>query len=178
MALSLAEQVAILPPAERDAVLADLDPEKLEWDSKFWLRPEQIEPVDDYRVWLILAGRGFGKTRAGSEWVREKARETSQGRLRMGIVAKTAADVRDTVVEGLSGILAVHPPSERPIYEPSKRLLTWPNGNECLLFSSETPDQLSGPSLHYVWGDEFAAWSTIPDSSGLTAFDNSMFATR
>ena len=77
-----------------------------------------------------------------------------------------------------SGILAIHPPSERPTYEPSKRLLTWPNGNECLLFSSESPDQLRGPSLHFLWGDEFAAWSTVPDSSGLTAFDNAMFATR
>lgn len=178
MSQSLAEQVALLPEAEREAILADLDPEQLQWDSRFWLRPEQIEPIDDYRVWLVLAGRGFGKTRAGSEWMREKAKYTKYGRLRMGIVAKTAADVRDTVVEGLSGILAVHPESERPIYEPSKRLLTWPNGNEALLFSSESPDQLRGPSLHYLWGDEFAAWSTIPDSSGLTAFDNAMFATR
>lgn len=148
---------------------------------------EEVEPTTvrcltvDSPNSMYLCGTSFiptHNTRAGSEWIREKARDTSQGRLRMGIVAKTAADVRDTVVEGLSGILAVHPPSEKPTYEPSKRLLTWPNGNECLLFSSESPDQLRGPSLHYVWGDEFAAWSTIPDSSGLTAFDNAMFATR
>lgn len=178
MSKSLAEQLAMLPEADRLRVLEDLDMEQLEWDSKFWLRPEQIEPLEQYRIWLILAGRGFGKTRAGSEWIREKAKDTTQGRLRMGIVAKTTSDVRDTVVEGLSGILAIHPPSERPTYEPSKRLLTWPNGNEALLFSSEAPDQLRGPSLHYLWGDEFAAWSPVPDSSGLTAFDNAMFATR
>lgn len=179
MSKSLAEQVASLPEEERLRVLEDLDMEELQWDAHFWLRPEQIAPVpDDWAIWLILAGRGFGKSRAGSEWVREKARDTAHGTLRFGLVARTAADVRDTIVEGESGILNVHPPSERPEYFPSKRMLKWPNGNVGLLFTADEPDQLRGPNFHYTWGDEFAAWKNVPDSSGLTAFDNMRIATR
>lgn len=180
MSYSLAEQLALLPEAEREKVLEDLDPEQLKWDARFWLRPEQMAPEteEDWNIWLILAGRGFGKSRAGSEWVREKAKYTSMGKLRFGLVARTAADVRDTLIEGDSGILNVHPPSERPEYYPSKRTLVWPNGNTATLFSADEPDQLRGPNFHYSWGDEFAAWKNVPDASGLTAFDNMRIATR
>ena len=178
MAKSLAEKLALLPPAEREKVLEDLDMEQLQWDATFWLRPEQQAPPGDWGVWLFMGGRGTGKTRSAAEWVREEAKYTNQGNLRFGLVARTAADVRDTVVDGESGILNVHPPSERPEYFPSKRLLKWPNGNQALLFSSEEPDQLRGPNFHRAWGDEFAAWRDLPDASGLTAFDNLRIATR
>lgn len=178
MAKSLAEQIALLSEEEREQILADIDPEQLQWDQNFWLRPEQLPPDGDWGVWLFLGGRGTGKTRSAAEWVREEAKYTNQGNLRFGLVARTAADVRDTVVDGESGILNVHPPSERPEYYPSKRQLVWPNGNSALLFSSEEPDQLRGPNFHRAWGDEFAAWRDIPDSSGLTAFDNLRIATR
>lgn len=178
MAKSLAEQVAMLPEKERLKVLEDLDMEELEWDSNFWLRPEQMAPEGDWNIWMILAGRGFGKSFAGSEWVREKAKITNEGILRFGLVARTSADVRDVLVEGPSGILNVTPPSERPEYFPSKRQLVWPNGNVALLFTADEPDQLRGPNFHYAWGDEFAAWKNVPDSSGLTAFDNMRIATR
>lgn len=182
MSKSLAEQLALLPEAEREAILADLDMEQLRWDANFWLRPEQMEPTYTgdvpWNIWLVMAGRGFGKSRAGSEWVREKAKYTNQGQLRFGLVARTAADVRDTIVEGESGVLNVHPPSEKPEYFPSKRMLKWPNGNTALLFTADEPDQLRGPNFHYSWGDEFAAWKNVPDASGLTAFDNMRIATR
>lgn len=183
MSKSLAEQVALLSDTEREKVLEDLDMEQLQWDAGFWLRPEQMEPPilpgdPMWNIWLILAGRGFGKSRAGSEWVREKAKYTNQGPLRFGLVARTTADVRDTIVEGESGIMNIHPPSEMPEYLSSKRMLKWPNGNTALLFTADEPDQLRGPNFHYAWGDEFAAWKNIPDSSGLTAFDNMRIATR
>jgi phage terminase large subunit-like protein len=180
MSHSLAEQLALLSEEEREKVLEDVDFEKLKWDASFWLRPEQMPPMTEelWNIWLILAGRGFGKSRAGAEWVRDKARYTNQGKLRFGLVARTAADVRDTIIEGESGILNVHPPSERPEYFPSKRQVVWPNGNIALLFTADEPDQLRGPNFHYAWGDEFAAWKNIPDASGLTAFDNMRIATR
>lgn len=178
MAKSLAEKIAMLPEEERIKLLEDVDMEELRWDANFWLRPEQIAPPGDWNIWMILAGRGFGKSFAGSEWIREVAKDTTQGVLRIGLVARTAADVRDVIVEGPSGILNVHPPSEKPEYYPSKRQLVWPNGNVALLFTADEPDQLRGPNFHYTWGDEFAAWRDIPDASGLTAFDNMRIATR
>lgn len=179
MSKSLAEQVALLPEEEREAMLADLDPETLQWDWDFWARPEQVAPrTDDWSVFLALAGRGFGKTRASAEWVREKARVTSQGPLRIGLVARTASDVRDVIVQGESGILAVSPPSERPEYQPSLRKLTWPNGNTALCFTSEEPSTLRGPQFHYAFADEFAAWRQIPDEVGMTAWANLRIATR
>lgn len=179
MSKSLAEQVALLPEEEREAVLEGLDPEALQWDWDFWSRPEQVAPRDDtWSIFLALAGRGFGKTRASAEWVRERAKETKQGPLRMGLVARTAADVRDVIVQGESGILAVSPPSERPEYFPSLRKLKWPNGNEALCFTSEEPSTLRGPQFHYAFADEFAAWRQIPDEVGMTAWANLRIATR
>jgi phage terminase large subunit-like protein len=90
-------------------------------------RPNQLPPPGDWQIWLLLAGRGFGKTRTLAEWVCDQA--ASRHASRIALVAATAADARDVVVEGESGILAVAPPWFRPIYEPSKRRLTWPNGH-------------------------------------------------
>ena len=101
MSKSLAEQLAELPPEDRAAVLAELDPESLQWDADFWLRPEQIPPRnDEWGIFLALAGRGWGKSRAASEWLREKAKITKYGQLRMAIVTRIAADARDVMTEG------------------------------------------------------------------------------
>lgn len=179
MAKSLAQVVAELPEEERLAILAGMDPEALIWDWSFWGRPEQIPPKDNsWNVGLFLAGRGAGKTRSAAEWVREKAKDTTQGRLRFLLVARTAADVRDVIVEGDSGILAVSPPSERPLYEPSKRRLTWPNGNTAVLGTADEPDSLRGVQAHYAWADELAAWRQTPDAAGMTSWDNLRVATR
>ncbi len=169
----------MLPQDEQREVLQGFDPETLQWDWTFWGRPEQqAPPGDDWNLWLLLAGRGFGKTRTAAEWVREQAKYTNTGQRRFALVARTAADVRDVIVEGESGIINVSPPSERPHYEPSKRRLTWPNGNTATLFTADEPDSLRGPQFTHAWGDEVAAWRQTPDAAGMTAFDNLRVGTR
>lgn len=109
-----------------------------------------------------MAGRGFGKTRGVTEWARAKAEKMP--RSRGAIVSSTAADARDIVVEGESGILAVCPPWNRPKYEPSKRRLTWPNGTVATLYTADEPDRLRGPQHHWAVCDELAAWRYIQDA--------------
>ncbi len=138
-----------------------------EWE--FWARPEQLQPEGDWRVWLYLAGRGAGKTRSGAEWVRA---QVALGRRRIALVAPTAADARDVIVEGESGILAVSPAVDRPNYEPSKRRLTWPNGAIATTFSADEPERLRGPQHDCAWCDELGAWR-YPE-----AWDMLMFGLR
>jgi phage terminase large subunit-like protein len=173
------EQIALLSEEEQQAVLADMDMEQLVWDWTAWARPEQRPPdTTDWSIWLYLAGRGAGKTRSAAEWIRSKARISNQGQLRFALVARTAADVRDVIVEGESGIMNISPPSERPHYEPSKRRLTWPNGNVATLLTADEPDGLRGIQAHYAWADELAAWRQTPDAAGMTSWDNLRVATR
>lgn len=126
-----------------------------------WARPDQLPPAGDWQRWLILAGRGWGKTRTGAEWVRERALRDPG--CRIALVARTAADVRDVIVEGESGILAVHAPSERPDWQPSRRRIEWPNGSQATTYSADVPDQLRGPQHAYAWADELASWER-PDT--------------
>lgn len=173
------EQLALMSEEERMAVLQGVDMESLMWDWKAWARPEQMPPSGDgWSIWMYMAGRGAGKTRSAAEWIREKAKDTSQGQLRFALVARTAADVRDVIVEGESGIISVSPPSERPLYEPSKRRLTWANGNTATCFTADEPDGLRGPQFHYAWADEVAAWRQTPDAAGMTSWDNLRVACR
>ena len=162
----------MLPEEERNEILAGFDMDNLMWDWTVWSRPEQQAPQGDWSIWMYLAGRGAGKTRAAAEWVREEAKHTDTGQRRFALVARTAADVRDVIVEGESGIINVSAPSERPLYEPSKRRLTWPNGNTATCFTADEPDSLRGPQFTHAWGDEVAAWRQTPDAAGMTAFDN------
>lgn len=118
-------------------------------------RAEQLPPADpEWDYWALFAGRGFGKTRTGAEWVIEEARHHERGAL----VGPTAADVRDIMVEGESGILACARRSFRPEYQPSKRRLVYPNGAIQVCYSADEPDRLRGPQHHYGWADELAAW--------------------
>jgi phage terminase large subunit-like protein len=172
------ELLAQLSEEERALALAGMDADTLLWDWSVWGRPEQQTPEGDWAVWMYLGGRGAGKTRAAAEWVREQAKYTTTGQRRFALVARTAADVRDVIVEGESGILNVSPPSERPLYEPSKRRLTWPNGNTATCFTADEPDSLRGPQFTHAWGDEIAAWRQTPDAAGMTAFDNLRVGTR
>ncbi len=119
-------------------------------------RDKQLPPEGEWRIWVVMAGRGFGKTRTGAEWVREMV-ETGRAK-RIALVGPTAADVRDVMVEGESGILAISPPWFMPRYEPSKRRLTWPNGAVATTFSADKPDRLRGPQHDAAWCDELAAW--------------------
>lgn len=172
------EQLALLSPEEQALALNGMDPDTLLWDWSVWGRPEQQAPEGDWAIWAYIAGRGAGKTRTAAEWVREQAKYTTEGQRRFALVARTAADVRDVIVEGESGIMNVTPPSERPLYEPSKRRLTWPNGNVATCFTADEPDSLRGPQFTHAWGDEIAAWRQTPDAAGMTAFDNLRVGTR
>jgi len=124
-----------------------------------WARDKQLAELEcpwDWTLWLILAGRGFGKSRTGSEKIIAWAKEDPHAR--MALVGRTAADVRDVMVEGESGILACSSPKFKPKYEPSKRRLTWPNGAVATTYSADEPDVLRGPQHTKAWGDEPAAW--------------------
>lgn len=169
--------LASLPEKDRAKALDGLTEAQfkaLEWDWLFWGRAEQIAPSGDWLTWVINAGRGFGKTRAGAEWVRSivcGATPTARGAYsRLALVAETAADARDVMVEGDSGILSVHPPEFRPLYEPSKRRLTWPNGATATLFNATEPDQLRGPQFDAAWCDELAKWAYARETWDMLQF--------
>lgn len=142
-----------LTPAEKAVLL-------YRWD--FWAREKQRTPPGDWVVWLILSGRGFGKTRTGAQWIIERAKSGLYRRF--ALIGETAADVRDVMIEGDSGILACSPPWFFPRYEPSKRRLTWPNGAIATTFSGEEPKQLRGPQFDSVWADEPAKWQYADDA--------------
>ena len=120
-------------------------------------RPNQLPPVEPWRTWLLLGGRGSGKTRAAAEWVR-KMMETHFCS-RMALIGPTFADVRDVMIDGESGLRAIASTGKRPTFEVSRRRLTWPSGGTALVFSAEDPDSLRGPQFDGAWGDEIAAWS-------------------
>lgn len=105
---------------------------------------------------MVLAGRGWGKTRTGAEWVRDRAMSAPDQRI--ALVARTAADARDVMVEGESGIINICPPWEVPTYNPSIRRVTWPNGSIATTYSADEPNNLRGPQHHHAWCDELAAW--------------------
>lgn len=129
-------------------------------DWRFWGRPDQFAPEGDWLTWLILAGRGWGKTRTGAELVKEWAEAEP---CRIALVGLTAADCRDVMVEGESGILAVHPEGTKPLYESSKRRLTWPNGSIATCYNASEPDQLRGPQHHKAWVDEPAKFPSAQE---------------
>lgn len=155
------QAVRSLPPHRRAAAA-------LAWakDWKRHARPEQLPPPGKWRTWLISAGRGWGKTRTGAELVRDWAESSARRRSpeHIALVARTAADARDVMVEGVSGILAVSHPHHRPIYQPSMRRLTWPDGTTATTYSAEEGSQLRGPQHHRAWADEAAAWGDEPDA--------------
>ncbi len=169
---SLAESMSLLSADERSSLLTSLtqrEADDLLWDWQFWARPAQLPPPGDWRVWLVMAGRGFGKTRTGAEWVRDSAK-----RFRfVNIIGATADDARDIMIEGESGILAVCPPHERPTYVPSKRRLEWPSGAKTLIFTADEPERLRGKQHERLWADEVAAWRY-----GTEAWDHAMMGLR
>ena len=132
-------------------------------DWRVWRRPKQATPPGNWSMWLILAGRGFGKTRTGSEWVREQVNLGNAAHI--ALVGPTAADVRDTMIEGESGILSVFPPGERPHYEPSKRRVTFHNGATATAY---TADGGSGPSR--AAGSARRMISSATDRSGMREY--------
>lgn len=133
--------------------LTDEEATILKYTWSFWARDDQLPPPDaDWVTWVILAGRGFGKTRTGAEWVTAAVASGKYGRI--ALVAEDAGDAREVMVEGESGIIAVSPPWAKPNYEPSKKRLTWPNGARATIFSSDDPESLRGPQHDAAWIDE------------------------
>jgi phage terminase large subunit-like protein len=149
-----------LPPELRRQVIGELserDARNLLYDWDFWARPDQLPPPGDWVQWLVLAGRGFGKTRVGAEQVRRWTKDFPI----VNLIGPTAADVRDVMVQGIgagSAILEVCRHDQAPVFEKSKRRLVWPNGAVSLLLSAEEPERLRGPQHMKLWCDEMAAW--------------------
>lgn len=152
--------------------LSERDLAELEYEWQFWARPNQLPPAlsqsgGPWTHWLLLAGRGFGKSRTGAEWIR--AEVESGRRKRLALIAPTAADARDVMVEGESGILACCPDWNRPRWEPSKRRLTWPNGAIATTYSADEPERLRGPQHDGAWCDEICSWR-YPETHDMLMF--------
>ena len=130
-----------------------IDP-RLAWDWHLWARDDQLPPSGIWSYWLILAGRGYGKTRAGAEWVRQMVKSHRY----VNLIGATADDARDILIEGESGIMAICPRWERPEYRASQRKLAWPNGATSLIFTADEPERLRGKQHEKLWCDELAAW--------------------
>lgn len=144
---------------------------RLRYTWRAWARPEQLPPRGDWLTWLMLSGRGSGKTRAAAEFIRAEVEAGRAGRI--ALVGKTPADIRDVMIEGESGLLNVCPPENKPDYQPSLRRLTWPNGARAITYSSHEPDELRGPQCDLGWGDEIRTWANATET-----WDNLMFGLR
>ena len=170
---NLANELRALPEKERAKLLnklSDEDAHALLYDWELWARANQLEPEGFWVNWLILAGRGFGKTRCGAEQVR---RWVKRGYNYVNFIGATSDDLRDIMIEGESGILAITPYDERPRYLAYKRQLVWPNGAQSLLFSAEEPERLRGKQHQKLWADEIASWQYAED-----AWNQAMFGLR
>lgn len=138
--------LATLAPDVRKTFLAkmtDRQQRSLRTHWNLWAHPGQLPPSGDWHAWMIMAGRGFGKSRAGAEWVRAIAEAMPAARI--ALVGASLGDARSVMVEGESGLLAISARGRRPRFEPSRRLLTWPNGAQAFLFSAAEPESLRGP---------------------------------
>ena len=140
----------------------------------FWAMPHQLPPEGTWRSWVIMGGRGAGKTRAGAEWVRaqvEGSRPNDSGRCRrIALVGETLDQVREVMVFGDSGILACSPPDRRPEWHATRRMLNWPNGATAQAFSAHDPESLRGPQFDGAWVDELAKWKKGHDTWDMLQF--------
>jgi phage terminase large subunit-like protein len=174
----LLDALVDLPEPERLAAIRTLTEEERKefrhhW--QLWGRTRQLPPEGDWTTWLILAGRGFGKTRAGAEWVRTTAQ--GQPEARIALVGASLGEVRAVMVEGESGILAVCPPGQIPSFEPSLRRLTWGNGAQATLYSAGEPESLRGPQHSHAWCDEIAKWENVNERA-TRCWDNLLLGLR
>jgi phage terminase large subunit-like protein len=168
-----------LPDSEVQDLLRTLGPakaEELKYNWRFWARPEQLEPVGDWNTWVALAGRGWGKTRAGAEWVRHRI---MKGDGIVHCVAPTKGDVRRVMVEGDSGLLNVCWKGDKtyrgkligyPVWSPTNNTMTWDNGARAVFFSAEDPERLRGPQAFSAWCDELCAWRNAQETWDMLQF--------
>jgi phage terminase large subunit-like protein len=165
--VSLAASLASLPEIERAAVLADLtdsEAQALEWDWSFWGRENQIAPNGDWSTWIALCGRGWGKTEAGAQWIRQRV---ANGARSIAIVAETQKDLEEVMVPR---IVRVHPPKEAPSVRFKPVRLTWPNGAVALGYNGTEPNQLRGPEFDTAWVDELAKYRNAQETWDMLQF--------
>lgn len=174
-----AKDLRSLPDEEVAEILKKLGSaksEELRYNWEFWARPEQLEPSGDWNHWLALAGRGWGKTRAGAEWVRHRIKK---GDKIVHCVAPTKGDVRRVMVEGDSGLLNVCWKGDKtyrgkemgfPVWSPTNNTLTWANGSKAVFFSAEDPERLRGPQAYSAWTDELCAWRNAQETWDMMMF--------
>lgn len=146
-----------MPDDQREEVLSKLGDEAayaIRWDWEYFARENQILPEGDWSYWLIMAGRGFGKTRTGAETVRQWAKTNKY----VNLIGATSDDAKDIMIEGESGILSCCPKEERPYYKKHERKLEWPSGCVSLVFTADEPERMRGKQHEKLWGDELAAW--------------------
>lgn len=139
----------------------------LPYNFDVWALPHQRTPKGDWATWVIMGGRGAGKTRAGAEWVRglvEGATPMDAGMCRrVALIGDTVDQVREVMINGDSGILACTPPDRRPKWNSSRKTLVWPNGAEAMVVSAQNPESLRGPQFDAAWLDELAKWTKARD---------------
>lgn len=174
-----ADLIASASVAEKDAFLRSLEKVDgallaLPYLFEFWAHPHQLPPEGDWRSWVILGGRGAGKTRAGAEWVRqmvEGSRPLDKGAARrVALVGETLDQVREVMIFGDSGIMACSPPDRRPEWLATRRMLRWPNGAEAVACSAHDPESLRGPQFNGAWVDELAKWKRAQEAWDMLQF--------
>jgi phage terminase large subunit-like protein len=156
---STVESLSLLPEADRTAIIAGLSEAQakdLLWDWKAWARPDQLAPEGDWLTWLVLAGRGWGKTRCGAEWIREEV--NSKRASRIALIAETQKDLEEVMVFGESGIFSVFPPDQKPRITKKPIRIEFHTGAVANGYNATEPDQLRGPQFTTAWGDELAKW--------------------
>lgn len=161
--------------AEITAALDQRESDEWPYHWGIQARDEQLPPPGHWRIWLILAGRGFGKTRAGAEWVRDIAERCPEARI--ALVAATLSEARAVMVEGESGIIACSPPDRRPVFEASLKRLRFPNGAQALIYSAQEPESLRGPQHSHAWCDEIGKWP-LAHERATRCWDNLLMGLR
>ena len=165
MIAPLAQRLAALSQDQLHAVLGGMSPAELEalkWSWELWRMPHQVPPPEPWSTWVMLAGRGAGKTYAGAQWVRS---QVESGRCRsIGLIAQTHMAGRKIMVEAESGILAVSPPSFQPTYEMASARITWPNGAQAHLVTAEAPERIRGHNFDAIWADELCSWESAEET--------------
>ena len=171
--------VASAPAAEQAKFLDDLELKEgalcaLPYLFEFWAMEHQLPPEGDWRTWVIMGGRGAGKTRAGAEWVRslvEGARPLDPGRCkRIALVGETIEQVREVMIFGESGILNCSPADRRPKWVATRKRLEWPNGALATVHTAHDPEGLRGPQFDAAWVDELAKWKKSQETWDMLQF--------
>ncbi|WP_245882686.1 DNA-packaging protein [Yoonia sediminilitoris] len=172
-----ANLIASATPSQQAVFLAKLTPTELAalpYLFEFWAMPHQLPPLGDWRSWVVMGGRGAGKTRAGSEWVRAMVEGVTADKhgaaRRVALVGETLDQAREVMVFGESGLLAVCPPDQLPVWRASRRMLEWPNGAIAQTFSAFDPESLRGPQFDAAWADELAKWPRGRDAWDMLQF--------